>query len=103
MPEPPVNDPEPQGSAPADRGSTEPASAAPSRSEADALAVLRKEKDTLQDRLLRTAAEFDNYRKRVDRERRELVGFVPAHPPTETLPVPENLQPGLQGPARGGP
>ena len=30
-----------------------------------------RERDALQDRLLRTAAEFDNYRKRIDRERRE--------------------------------
>jgi len=35
------------------------------------LDALRREKDALQDRLLRTAAEFDNYRKRVERERRE--------------------------------
>ena len=35
------------------------------------LEALRREKDALQDRLLRTAAEFDNYRKRVERDRRE--------------------------------
>jgi molecular chaperone GrpE len=38
-------------------------------SKADASLELRREKDALQDRLLRTAAEFDNYRKRVERER----------------------------------
>lgn len=101
MPEPPVNEPELQESAPADRGSTEPASAAPSRSEADALAALRKEKDTLQDRLLRTAAEFDNYRKRVDRERRELSDFVAADVLTELLPILDNLERALQAPAGG--
>ncbi len=101
MPEPPVNEPELQESAPADRGSTEPASAAPSRSEADALAALRKEKDTLQDRLLRTAAEFDNYRKRVDRERRELSDFVAADMLTELLPILDNLERALQAPAGG--
>ena len=31
--------------------------------ETDPLAELRREKDELQDRLLRTVAEFDNYRK----------------------------------------
>jgi len=36
----------------------------------DALAVLTRERDELKDRLLRQAAEFDNYRKRIDRERR---------------------------------
>ena len=101
MPEPPVNEPELQESAPADRGSTGPASAAPSRSEADALAALRKEKDTLQDRLLRTAAEFDNYRKRVDRERRELSDFVAADVLTELLPILDNLERALQAPAGG--
>lgn len=35
-----------------------------------ALAALTRERDELKDRLLRQAAEFDNYRKRVDRERR---------------------------------
>jgi molecular chaperone GrpE len=37
----------------------------------DPYTALRREKDALQDRLLRTAAEFDNYRKRVERDRRE--------------------------------
>ncbi|MEQ1871564.1 MAG: nucleotide exchange factor GrpE [Vicinamibacterales bacterium] len=35
-----------------------------------AVVALRHERDELKDRLLRQAAEFDNYRKRVERERR---------------------------------
>jgi molecular chaperone GrpE len=35
-----------------------------------ALAAVTRERDDLKDRLLRQAAEFDNYRKRVERERR---------------------------------
>jgi molecular chaperone GrpE len=35
------------------------------------LAALKGERDDLYDRLLRKTAEFDNYRKRVERERRE--------------------------------
>ena len=35
------------------------------------IAEARRERDDFQDRLLRKTAEFDNYRKRVDRERRE--------------------------------
>jgi molecular chaperone GrpE len=35
------------------------------------VATLRRERDDLYDRLLRKTAEFDNYRKRVERERRE--------------------------------
>jgi molecular chaperone GrpE len=38
---------------------------------ADASADLRRERDEYYDRLLRKTAEFDNYRKRVERERRE--------------------------------
>ena len=37
----------------------------------DPIAELRRERDDFHDRWLRTTAEFDNYRKRVDRERRE--------------------------------
>lgn len=36
-----------------------------------ALAAVRQERDELYDRLLRKTAEFDNYRKRIERERRE--------------------------------
>ena len=35
------------------------------------VAELKRDRDDLHDRLLRTTAEFDNYRKRIDRERRE--------------------------------
>jgi molecular chaperone GrpE len=35
------------------------------------LATLQRERDDYYDRLLRKTAEFDNYRRRVDRERRE--------------------------------
>ena len=37
----------------------------------DRFAVLSRERDDLYDRLLRTTAEFENYRKRIERERRE--------------------------------
>lgn len=54
---------------------TEPASATASEQKppADAAAFdeLTRERDRLRDQLLRQAAEFDNYRKRVERERRE--------------------------------
>lgn len=35
------------------------------------VAALRRERDDLYDRLLRKTAEFDNYRKRIERERRD--------------------------------
>jgi len=39
--------------------------------ETSELAALKQERDEMYDRLLRKTAEFDNYRRRVDRERRE--------------------------------
>jgi molecular chaperone GrpE len=40
------------------------------------LQTLKQERDNLYDRLLRKQAEFDNYKKRVDRERTEFVQFA---------------------------
>jgi molecular chaperone GrpE len=37
----------------------------------DEVSRLRRERDEYHDRLLRKAAEFDNYRKRIERDRRE--------------------------------
>jgi len=61
-----VADPGPDSPPPAD-------SPGPSSPELDSAGVeaLRDELARCQDRLLRTAAEFDNYRKRTERERRE--------------------------------
>jgi molecular chaperone GrpE len=59
---------------------------------ADALDELKREKEALQDRLLRTAAEFDNYRKRVDRERRDLAEYTAADLVGEMLPIVDNLE-----------
>jgi molecular chaperone GrpE len=61
-------------------------------SQPDALDELRREKDALQDRLLRTAAEFDNYRKRVDRERKDLAEYTAAEVVGELLPIIDNLE-----------
>ena len=47
------------------------AAAEPAATESDEITALRKERDDNYDRLLRKTAEFDNYRKRVERERRE--------------------------------
>jgi molecular chaperone GrpE len=57
---------------------------------------LRKERDALQDRLLRTAAEFDNYRKRMDRERRDLADYTAGEVLSEFLPIIDNLERALQ-------
>jgi molecular chaperone GrpE len=72
---------------------------APSETTGDPLDELRREKDSLQDRLLRTAAEFDNYRKRVERERRELADHMKADVLAEILPIVDNFERALQAPA----
>jgi molecular chaperone GrpE len=54
--------------------------------------AIRQERDDLQDRLLRTAAEFDNYRKRTDRERRELSDAVAADLMRDVLQVVDDLE-----------
>jgi molecular chaperone GrpE len=51
-------------------GTGDPSGEAPATA-ADPLAVARRERDDYYDRLLRTTAEFDNYRRRIERERRE--------------------------------
>lgn len=58
----------------------------------DAFATLQRERDEVQDRLLRTAAEFDNYRKRTERERRELAEAAGADLIGELLPVIDDLE-----------
>jgi molecular chaperone GrpE len=68
----------------------------------DSLDELRREKDALQDRLLRTAAEFDNYRKRVERERRDLADYMKADILTEILPIVDNFERALQAPSSDG-
>jgi molecular chaperone GrpE len=71
--------------------------------EQDPLAEVQQEKDALQDRLLRTAAEFDNYRKRVERERREQADAVMADALEELLPIIDNLELALGSPAGSDP
>ena len=44
---------------------------APTASDSSEIADLQRERDELKDRWLRKSAEFDNYRKRIERERRE--------------------------------
>jgi len=89
-----VNDSELQGSAPGEETTL---TAAPPLEEQ--VAALQQEKDALHDRLLRTAAEFDNFRKRVDRERRELVEFAASDLLLELLPIVDNFERALQAPA----
>jgi molecular chaperone GrpE len=59
---------------------------------------LRRDLAALQDRLLRSAAEFDNYRKRIDRERRDLSEYAASDVLSELLPIIDNLDRALLTP-----
>lgn len=64
--------------------------------EASELESLRRERDEAQDRLLRLQAEFDNYRKRMERERRELGDHFAAEMLTEFLPILDDVERALE-------
>jgi len=54
--------------------------------------ALKKERDEMYERLLRMSAEFDNYRKRTDRERRELSEAASVDLIRELLPLLDDLE-----------
>jgi molecular chaperone GrpE len=64
-------------------------------------AQLRQEVADLRDRATRTLADFDNYRKRAERERQELRRYALLDPLREILPIADNLERalGASGPA----
>jgi molecular chaperone GrpE len=61
--------------------------AAPSEAE-----TIARERDEFKDLLLRKTAEFDNYRKRVERERREQAEWAAADIVRELLPIIDDLE-----------
>lgn len=63
------------------------------------IAKLQKERDEYYDLLLRARADFDNYRKRVERERLELVETAAADLLRDLLPVVDDLERALSAPA----
>jgi molecular chaperone GrpE len=65
------------------------------------VAKLRQEIADLRDRSMRTLADFDNYRKRSERERQELKRYALLEPLRELLTVADNLALALsaEGPA----
>ncbi len=60
------------------------------------IAELRHERDELRDQLLRKAADFDNYRKRVERDRREMVELAAQDLLSELLPVLDDFERALE-------
>ena len=68
---------------------------------ADEIVELRKERDQLQDRLLRQAAEFDNFRKRIDRERKDTSEYAAVEFVKDILPAIDDFERALQIDAPG--
>jgi len=58
----------------------------------DDIAAIRRERDEQYQRLLVTTAEFDNYRKRTDRERRERAEYAAVDLLTDLLPIVDDLE-----------
>ncbi|HUQ86698.1 MAG TPA: nucleotide exchange factor GrpE [Vicinamibacterales bacterium] len=60
---------------------------------------LQKERDDLYDRLLRKTAEFDNFRKRVERDRKEMIDWAAADVIGDVLSVADDFDRALAAPA----
>ena len=84
-----------------DEGPAAAAATDPAPALADEIVELRKERDSLHDRLLRQAAEFDNYRKRVDRDRRDSAQMAAIDFVQDLLPVIDDFERALQTTAPG--
>jgi molecular chaperone GrpE len=67
----------------------------PSREE-EKIAALEKEKANLNDKFLRICAEYDNFRKRSQKEKDALYGDIKANTVTQFLPVYDNLERALK-------
>jgi molecular chaperone GrpE len=61
--------------------------------------ALQRERDDLYDRLLRKTAEFDNFRKRVDRDRKEMIEWASADVINDVLAIADDFDRALAAPA----
>jgi molecular chaperone GrpE len=61
--------------------------------------ALQKERDDLYDRLLRKTAEFDNFRKRVERDRKEMIDWAAADVIGDLLSIVDDFDRALDAPA----
>jgi molecular chaperone GrpE len=68
----------------------------------DQLTQIKRERDGYYDRTLRLTAEFDNYRKRIDRERRETSERAAASLLEELLPIVDDFERALSAEAGPG-
>jgi molecular chaperone GrpE len=80
-----------------DETTAQPEAATPAdRSESIDSAELKQQRDDYYDRLLRKTAEFDNYRKRIDRERAQLSESAAADLLEELLPLVDDMERALK-------
>ncbi len=68
------------------------AAATPPAASDAVVAELMRQRDDYYDRFLRKAAELENYRKRVERERRELADLAAVDLLTDLLPIVDDLE-----------
>jgi molecular chaperone GrpE len=95
-----ISNERPEGSGPNEDTTQRPAADAraddPELSTATALQEdpesIRADRDDYRDRFLRTAAEFENYRRRVERERRELTEYAASDLLKDLLPLVDDLE-----------
>lgn len=89
--QPEVQQPE-QAAPETQAGAAEP----PAPEQPDPVAVLQKELDETKDRLMRTLAEYDNFRKRTQKEREALFPEAEAGVLTRFLPFADNFERAMQ-------
>jgi molecular chaperone GrpE len=70
--------------------------------EVDNVAELQRQRDEYYDRLLRKTAEFDNYRKRIERERQAQAESAAADLLQELLPLVDDLERALKSESADG-
>jgi molecular chaperone GrpE len=76
---------------PAD-GGTEDAAGIPSERPEDVSARIAQERDSCRDQLLRARAEFDNFRKRMERERAQMTARATEEAVRDILPIVDDLE-----------
>jgi len=79
-----------------------PSSPAAATDAAPALDTLQRERDDFYDRLLRKTAEFDNFRKRVERDRKDMIEFAAAEVIGDLLPIVDDFDRALAADAPAG-
>jgi molecular chaperone GrpE len=80
----------------AERGENQTVDSTAAAPAADDLGRARRERDDYYDRLLRKTAEFDNYRKRVDRDRREQMEWAAADLLSDVIAVLDDFERALK-------